>query len=186
MSRFLIPHSAAREAGFSLVELLVAAMVMLISSMGGTYLFNQATHQANAISRRLQQQFAVSNDLATILDLNDRYSCADLPTEDCSPRAEPPDQNQYVPNTFNAELNDPNLSKPNFSQLCERGLANDLVKEIQEETLPPGVARHTAILDSVDANGKSVPPHRYRVSWSADGRVLRQVQLVPTVAAWCP
>ena len=63
---------AQRNSGFSLVELLVAAVVMAISSMGGTYLFNQA----RAISQTLEQQFAISNELAVIRDHNDRYSCA--------------------------------------------------------------------------------------------------------------
>jgi len=44
-----------RNSGFSLVELLVAAVLMAISSMGGTYLFNQATRQARAISQTLEQ-----------------------------------------------------------------------------------------------------------------------------------
>jgi prepilin-type N-terminal cleavage/methylation domain-containing protein len=101
-----------RNSGFSLVELLVAAVLMAISSMGGTYLFNQATRQARAISQTLEQQFAISNELAVIRDHNDRYSCATIP---CSVQTggNPPNQNQYVP----ANPDDP-AHTPTFRQLC--------------------------------------------------------------------
>ncbi len=53
------------------------------------------------------------------------------------------------------------------------------------------VQRTVHLLDAVEVTGgqQSIPPHRYRVDWRADsgnGRLLRQVQLIPTVAAWCP
>ena len=170
-----------RNSGFSLVELLVAAVLMAISSMGGTYLFNQATSQARAISQTLEQQFAISNELAVIRDHNDRYSCATIP---CSVQTggNPPNQNQYVP----ANPDDP-AHTPTFRQLCASGLSNDLITHINS----PEVPQRTASLDPassavVNGTNKSVRPHRYLVTWSAGGRQVRQVQLIPTVAAWCP
>ena len=113
-----------RNSGFSLVELLVAAVVMAIASMGGTYLFNQATSQARAISQTLEQQFAISNELAVIRDHNDRYTCATIP---CSVQTggNPPNQNQYVP----ANPDDP-AHTPTFRQLCAVGLADNLISDI--------------------------------------------------------
>ncbi len=168
------------RAGFSLVELLVAAVLLMISSIGGSVLFNQATHQANTIRQTLAQQFSISNDLATVLDLNDRYSCT---TGTCSATlaGDPPDQDQYVPD----DPDDPSHN-PTFRQLCTSGLADDLVAQINSTAVAagPNVSRQA----SLDPPGSttSIPPHRYRVRWSSGGRTLRQVQLTPTVAAWCP
>jgi prepilin-type N-terminal cleavage/methylation domain-containing protein len=174
---------AQRNSGFSLVELLVAAVVMAISSMGGTYLFNQATRQARAISQTLEQQFAISNELAVIRDHNDRYSCATIP---CSVQigVNPPNQNQYVP----ANPDDP-AHTPTFRQLCTVGLADNLISHINSTPKLTGseITRRASTDLSSYGSPSSTPPQRYLVRWSGtDGRVLRQVQLIPTVAAWCP
>lgn len=170
---------AQRNSGFSLVELLVAAVVMAISSMGGTYLFNQA----RAISQTLEQQFAISNELAVIRDHNDRYSCATIP---CSVQigVNPPNQNQYVP----ANPDDP-AHTPTFRQLCTVGLADNLISHINSTPKLTGseITRRASTDLSSSGSPSSTPPQRYLVRWSGtDGRVLRQVQLIPTVAAWCP
>ena len=172
-----------RNSGFSLVELLVAAVVMAIASMGGTYLFNQATSQARAISQTLEQQFAISNELAVIRDHNDRYTCATIP---CSVQTggNPPNQNQYVP----ANPDDP-AHTPTFHELCTLGLADNLIRHIN--STPKLTGSEITRLASADLSSTGTPssttPHRYLVRWSStDGRVLLQVQLIPTVAAWCP
>ena len=178
-----------RNSGFSLVELLVAAVLMAISSMGGTYLFNQATSQARAIRQTLEQQFAINNELAVIRDHNDLYSCA---SGSCSVQTgvNPPNQNQYVP----ANPDDP-AHTPTFRQLCASGLSNVLIDHINSTAVPQltggnDVSRNASLdpASSAVVNGtnKSVRPHRYLVTWSAGGRQVRQVQLIPTVVAWCP
>lgn len=173
------PHhtSPQRSQGFSLVELLVAAVLMLVASMGGTVLFNQATQQANAIRRTLEQQFAISADLASIIDRNDRYTCSSgtcMEPVNPSPSDDPPNQNGYVP------------SNPQTMQaICQQGLADALVTSIgtTATAIGPGVMRTASFPDNTQT---SVPPHRYTVTWKSGDRVLRQVQLIPTVAGWCP
>ena len=174
---------AQLNSGFSLMELVVAVVLIAISSIGGTYLFNQATRQAKAISHTLKQQFAISNELAVIRDHNDRYSCATIP---CSVQTggNPPNQNQYVP----ANPDDP-AHTPTFRQLCALGLADNLISHIN--STPKLTGSEITRLASADLSSTGSPssttPHRYLVRWSStDGRVLRQVQLIPTVAAWCP
>lgn len=164
------------SAGFSLVELLVAAVLMVISSIGGTILFNNATRQANAIRVSLQQQFTMANDLAEILELNDRYVCTGT---NCSikTQSDVPNQNEYIALTA-AEANSP------FRNLCASGLTDQLVTAINAapQVSGPDVERIAS------NTNPSLPPHHYLVTWTSttNGRVLRQVQLIPTVAAWCP
>lgn len=172
--------------GFSLVELLVAALLMAISSLGGTYLFTQATQQARAISETLQQQFEISNELAVIRDRNDRYTCA---SGACTVKlvGDPPNQDQYAP----ADPDNP-AHTPTFRQLCQTELADNLISHINNQAAKQtdiAVSRKASTDPSTTIPPTSTPPHRYVVTWrtnDADQRVLRQVQLIPTVAAWCP
>ena len=173
-------NGCSKSSGFSLVELLVAAVVMVLSSIGGGALFNSATRQVNTIHESLTQQFSISNDLATVLELNDRYSCASG-TCSASLGGDPPNQSSYVPD----DPDDPAHS-PTFRQLCGAGLANGLVNQVNATAVVagPNVTR-VASLEPAGSTS-SATPHRYRVRWSSNGRTLRQVELIPTVAAWCP
>lgn len=176
------PRSAPHPAGFSLVELLVAAMLMMISTIGGTWLFNSATGQANAIRLTLRQQFAISNDLATLQEISDRYSCA---SGTCTAvlTGNPPNQDGYVPVDVNGTVDQA------FLDLCAAGLSDGLVSQINAtpsaDLINQGINRTAS---HEPAGTSSVPPHRVRVRWTddANGRTLRQVQLTPTVAGWCP
>lgn len=172
--------ACSRSSGFTLVELLVAAVVMMLASIGGSALFNAATRQVNTIHQALTQQFSISNDLATVLELNDRYSCA---SGTCSAdlSGDPPNQNNYVPD----DPDDP-AHTPTFRQLCAAGLANGLVTQVNATAVEagPNVTRMASLQPA--GSTSSATPHRYQVRWSSNGRTLRQVELIPTVAAWCP
>lgn len=185
--------SPGPRPGFTLVEILIAAVVMVVSTIGSTLLFNQATRQGLTGNQRLQEQLAVSRDLASILEVNERYSCAaggctatlsavqhgqELPP--------PPDQDGYAP----ADIDASPEGIPSFRDLCARGLLTNLISALGARTLEgTGVRRTVSLLDAASSGTAqaSIPPHRYRVDWrNAEGRLLRQVQLIPTVAAWCP
>lgn len=170
--------------GFTLVEILIAAVVMVFSTIGSAVLFNQATRQGISSNRHLGEQLAISRDLAALLDLNERYNCGE---SGCGVNSALPDQDEYAP----AEIGSAQGS--DFRALCNQGLLNDLfASHIGTQTLPGTTVQRTVhLLDAVEVTGgqQSISPHRYRVDWRADsgnGRLLRQVQLIPTVAAWCP
>lgn len=201
-SRRRLPAST----GFTLVEVLMAAVVMLLSSIGGTALFNQATRQAGDIQMRVQQQFAVSRDLASVLESNERYACHSFATsQSCSDSLNvaaatpPPDQDHYAPADIDApEPEDPDDPDPpaTFRGVCASGLLTDLLSflQVDNEAHTSATLAGTGVTRDVDldpaskgADGLSIPPHRYIVTWKdGQSRVLRQVQLSPTVAAWCP
>jgi hypothetical protein len=98
---------------------------------------------------------------------------------------DPPNQNNYAP----ADPDD-TTHTPNFRQLCQSGLADGLIAHINTQApklTDSGVIRQASTDLTSTASPVSTPPHRYLVRWSTtNGRVLRQVQLIPTVAAWCP
>lgn len=191
--------------GFTLVELLIAAVVMVLSTIGSAVMFNQATRQGLSGNLRLEEQLAISRDLAAILEINERYSCASGP---CSVTLNavqpgealppPPDQGGYAP----ADVDATPTGGRSFRALCAQGLLTNLLAalqttgEIDGEATPgrtilvgTSVQRTVSLLEAGGSGTatESLPPHRYRVDWrDADGRLLRQVQLIPTVAAWCP
>lgn len=199
MLRHLLHPSPRPRRGFTLVEILIAAAVMMLSTIGSAVLFNMATRQGLSSDLRLQEQLAISRDLATILDLNERYNC-DLSGCGIAPDLEsPPDQDDYAPADADAILPGVLPAGSSFRSLCESGLLSNLISALQStgdihpEARPgeirlagTAVRRTVSRLDLNEAQ-QSLPPHRYRVDWrDGDGRLLRQVQLIPTIAAWCP
>lgn len=192
--------------GFTLVEILVAAVVMVLSTIGSTVLFNQSTRQRLSGDQRLQEQLAISRDLAAILEVNERYNCD--PTHGCAaalsavmpdqPLAAPPDQDAYAPANVDALL----PGGRSFRDLCDSGLLTNLFTALEAagdldrnastgtSTLVGTRVQRTVSLQDATGAGtgrQSLAPHRYRVDWrDGEGRLLRQVQLIPTVAAWCP
>lgn len=198
MRRFRWLRQSTPRPGFTLVELLIASVVMVLATIGSTVLFNQATRQGLSGNRRLEEQLAISRDLAAILEVNERYNC-DLSGCDATPDqpSDPfPDQADYAP----AEIDAPLPGGSSFRALCASGLLTNLLEalerigEIDTQTQPgkillsgTQVERTVSLLDVDSTTQASLPPHRYRVDWlAADDRLLRQVQLSPTVAAWCP
>ena len=197
---------AGPRPGFTLVEILIAAVVMVLSTIGSTVLFNQATRQGLSGNHRLQEQLAISRDLAAILEVNERYNCDPLhgcavPAAEGTPQVplpDPPDQDAYAPPNADAIL----PGGRSFRDLCDSGLLTALFSaleaagEIHREgptqaitLVGTHVQRTVSLLDATGtaAARQSAPPHRYRVDWlDGQGRLLRQVQLIPTVAAWCP
>lgn len=189
--------------GFTLVEVLMAALVMLLSAIGGSNLVNQSTRQVGGITARLHEQYAISRDLASILETNERYTCVDLIADgvcritqaDQPGEASPPDQDHYAPPLVDGRQSS---TTPSFGELCEQGLLTSLLGSLGANQ-PNGTLLNTGYADitlrrfvSVDpasrsAETVSIRPHRYLVSWkNGQDKLLRQVQLTPTVAAWCP
>lgn len=166
-------------AGFSLVEIIVATALMVIVATGSAMLFMLSNRQSTSTRGRLEQQSAISDDIATIQSLNDRYSCTSG-SGSCAVAATDPGEDGYYPSGSGADTNfDINL--------CESSaLLTNLITAIDASDPPPsfatlGITRQSPSLDSDTSS------HRYTVTWvDGNGRSLRQITLVPTVANWCP
>lgn len=172
-----LPPPPATGKGFSLVEMLVSSVILVIAGIGSVGLFTLSSRQA-ALSRSIEEgQFAISIDLANVLRMNDRYVCT---ASGCaiSGGTTPPGENGYYPADssgqalFLAKCADGSLSQGLVSLINEMGTtaqmqAQKMERAAVQDTSTPGA-------------------HRYSVSWKVNGALIRQITLTPTTAAWCP
>jgi hypothetical protein len=159
---------------------MLAAVLMVIAAVGSAILFTLSNQQTLTSRGKQEQQSAISDDLAAILELNDRYSCSNG-ADACAVATSDPGEDGYYPQT--------SAPDDNFDiALCANGgLLNNLISAITDQAAPAsfaslGVQRKEPVIDTTD-----LASNRYSITWvDAGGRRLRQVTLVPTVAHWCP
>jgi type II secretory pathway pseudopilin PulG len=190
--------------GFSLVELIVAAAMLLIVLGSLASIFSSTNRQTAATDRRYRQESNIDADLALISKLNEHYTCAKgvdgadnkLTISCTSAMNTHPDQNGYFPDPVAA----PDVVT-SFESYCNESSSNQLLSPLIGliGTLAPDN-------DEIVVNGRSLPNltrtvvpdgkgHRYTVSYFdgdtpsggvPSGELLRQASLVPTAANWCP
>jgi prepilin-type N-terminal cleavage/methylation domain-containing protein len=186
------------HGGFSLVELLVASVIMTIAVVGSVTLTQRSGATSSAASARYQQQSLVDADVARIRRLNDRFTCF---SGTCtSAGTTDPGKNDYFPTPVGAAPNIINSTAgDNFEALCRSTvLITQLVADIG--TTPPSALTSAGVTYTIDTSNQgeqplgSSPPnlqsnlHRYTVTYTsaASGEVLRRVTFVPTTVSWCP
>ena len=167
--------------GFSLVEVMVASVILFTSVTAAVTLFNFTNVNARLGEERQDEQAAISEDLAAIVQINDKFSCIDA--NNCSSGSTYPNENEYIPG-------DPN----GLSAICSpdgtgSGFGPLLVNAINNLTLAPrlkelNITRSAKIPTTINAN--NTPPHLYSIEWQKSSITLRQITLMPTVASWCP
>lgn len=180
-----------RQSGFSLVEVLVAAMLLAISASAALTLFS--TSEALFAKGKIQDddQVAINTDLAEIQKRNRRFTCKE---GSCTLVNSDPNEDQYTPAhpgtvppgaSFDSKM-------AAFSSRCTQpqGQASGLVAEFETtalETLPSMTRGITRTFDiNTPSNESPLTPHAYIVIYSKGNQVLRRVRMVPTVANWCP
>jgi type II secretory pathway pseudopilin PulG len=171
-------HSTRQAAGFSLVEMMIAAVLMVIATIGTVGMFNYGISQNSSSRGKQEEQSAISEDVADIQRINDRYTCSNEQT--CAVASSDPGENGYYPTGSN-----PSSS---FNAACLDGTLLDNLINTITTTATPSAFSNLGITRSVSASVSSdVRYNRYTVTWrNRAGTRLRQITLVPTVAGWCP
>jgi type II secretory pathway pseudopilin PulG len=175
-----VTRSSCRHpaAGYSLVELLVSALLFAIIGTGSVTLFSLTVRQQTRTEGLQAEQFAISIDEANLQRMNDRFTCQSGTCVIKTGTA--PNQNEYYPLVGSA-------AEATFLALCSPtssgapALADPLVALIN--AVPP-ISRQAVR----EAETVAQPfAHRYTITWrSRDDTILRQNTLVPTTAGWCP
>lgn len=171
-------RSTQHTGGFSLVEMMIAAVLMVIATIGTVAMFNYGISQNSSSRGKQEEQSAISEDLAELQVMNDRYTCSN--DNSCAVSSNDPGENGYHPAGTS-----PSSS---FNAACLNGtLLDNLITAITTTATPRafsqlGISRTAS--KTVNSDGRY---NRYTITWSKTGGTrLRQITLVPTVAGWCP
>lgn len=170
--------------GFTLVEVLVMLIVLATFLAGVATLFSIITRNTGQFQSGDQEDDAVAFDLSEVQRINNRYTCRDVTTTTgpCSISSTDLSQEDYFPTTAAGQTNFRNRCAYNPQSF---DLVTDLAALIPDNSqasaglTAAGVTRNLITNDQGNA-------HRYTVSYSRDGTILRIITLVPSAAFWCP
>lgn len=186
--------------GFTLVELLVSAVVLVVAVTGSIVAFNLITQSVRGTGIRADQNRRVDRDIASISLISEEYTgCVTTtgtvpadPTTHCSgTNVEFGNSYYYFP-----EVTDPNdattwVDAQAFSAACRstveaNHITANFVAAVNGLAQPGGdVTRQNAVrVNPVDASN-----HLIEITWvdpTRNNRVLRQIEVLPLVTAWCP
>ncbi len=193
----LSPHRRSRGAGgFSLVELMVASVLLVVALTGTSVLFVESNRSSAAAETRYRQQALVDTDLARVRRLNDRYTCS---SGSCTSLGSLElGKNDFFPPPTSTAANGNSSAGQLFEALCNStSLITQLVTDIGGPPAALTTAGVTYSVDSANQGQQTVSEfgtnvvrnlHRYTITYrnSRSGELLRRVTLVPTTVAWCP
>ncbi|MEA5414893.1 type IV pilus modification PilV family protein [Synechococcus sp. BA-132 BA5] len=179
-----IPRRRRPANGFSLVELMVASVLLVLSLTGTSVLFIESNRSSAAATLRYRQQALVDADLARVRRLNDRYTCSSgictsLGTKELG-------KNDFFPEPTSTAADGNSAAGHSFEALCKStGLITQLVADIGPT--PSGLTAAGITYDPIDTTNQG-GVHRYTITYtnSTSNEELRRVTLVPTTVAWCP
>ncbi len=186
----------AQPTGFTLVELLVSSVLLMVGLSGTSLLFQEANQSSAAASERYQQQALVDRDLARVRRLNDRYTCF---SGTCSSLGSLElGKNDYFPTPTSSAPTGNSTAGDAFEALCKStGLINQLVADIGATPAALTTAGITYTIDTAHQGQQTISEfgtnvirnlHRYTITYTSlsNGEQLRRVTLVPTTVSWCP
>lgn len=187
---------ARLDPGFSLVEVLVAVVVLSIGVLGTVAGFNLITQSINRSTGYNQAQLAIDNDVTRIEQLARLYTPCEEPLGEVpeafpycnglvdSPEA--PGPNYYFPSGSGGEFDE--AAAQAFAAACRSTnqsthFVANLVTLIDEGgSLPENITRNVERQDPSDPKNPNI-----KVSYSSDQIPFGRTLLVaPFAYAWCP
>lgn len=192
------PGRRAGQAGFSLVEVLISSVILLVTLVGAVTISVTSSMDSYRTGLRYKKEAAIDADLAQIQRLNERYTCISGTCLIQTGSTDPMGKDDYFPNPVASSLRPDDdhdgvadaaeVPLKNFQNRCRYLNSLDLVtplKALIEATLPvPDGLQRTIAVDATTQAGA----HRYTVTYvdPTSNEVMRQMTLVPSAVAWCP
>lgn len=180
--------------GFTIVELLVGSVLVLIAAAGAALIVANTSRTLQAGRDVDRQQALVDDDVAAVREIAARFTCCSgacgVATAGCFPGATPGDDRFYYPFLATA-----NAAAPAFlegaagSCNVNGGVGNAFIAAIAAnaptsgEFNTQGLVRAVAPVDANDPRN-----HRVRLTYTgpANRGVARIVEILPPAASWCP
>jgi prepilin-type N-terminal cleavage/methylation domain-containing protein len=176
--------SSAAQQGFTLVEILLAVIVLTTGLVGIASLSTIANRNQSTSLGEATRVNAIASDIAEIRRINDRYTCGSVTTTTASCTISSSDLSQggYYPSDANG--------KTNFSNRCAYtpstfDLVTDLASAIPTSSSASSALSSAGVTRTIATNDQA-GIHRYTVSYTFGGNTVRTLTLVPTAAEWCP
>jgi len=184
-ARHFRSHAAS---GFTFVEVLVAIVILSLTTIGTVGVINSATGLVRRSGEINELNTLIESDIAAVRSANDRLVCLN---GTCAIATTDPGAAGYFPNTANQANVD------FFVRLCgyrqesspptPEGIFNasaGFVSQLMAKDLLPAVDSRLQRVVTAEDSG-----HRYTVRYiraGGDTTILRQITLVPATVAWCP
>lgn len=177
--------------GFTLVEVLIASLILSIATLGTIALISTSRRQVMRSGEINEINALIEADLTSVRTANDRLICND---GTCRLSETTPTKTDYFPSVGNpGSLTTSEKSNIRFLERRCAYLSSSGTFDKSEglawqlRSLLPDAApqiKRTISDAAIDSTG-----HRYTVTYTrtgGDSTILRQVTLVPTTIAWCP
>lgn len=179
-------HSSS--AGFTLLEVLVSLVVLVIAGIGAIAGFNLITQSVIGSDIRANQSRLIDEDIAEISRLSEVYNACVDPAGSISTNC----PGQQVGNSFYYFPDPVTPANVNTFFLACRSttaaghITQNFITAINALGQPAGdVTREAAIrVEPTDAAN-----HLVRITWvdpTRNNRELRRLEITPVVSAWCP
>ena len=172
------------DYAFTLVEVLMAMIVIAVGTVGALSLFSSTIKTTYSERKEQEIEAAIANDIAGIDQINRRLVCT---SGSCSVFTSDPGENDYYPNPTSS------AAVSYFNGLCtNQTLAAQAVSFVDALARPTEFTRLSITRNSAAVESYTSTPlktgHRYVVTWVKSGQTepLRQIIRTPTVAHWCP
>lgn len=204
-------QSHRNAAGFTLIEVLVSSVILLVATVGSIGAFNLITQSVRGTGLRADQSRRIDSQIAEISRLSEVYTaCKESDGEvpdDPDPTADPDDQVDAVcgsgasaagiefapPNSYYFfPVDDANIDAFLYDA-CRAGagsghITDNLIDAIDEIEPASGIIEGDVQRLAADRVDDSNPAnHLITISWQdGGGRNLRTFSISPLVSAWCP
>lgn len=182
--------------GFTIIELLIAGVLtaLVVGGTATTLIIANRTSSRGGLQTKLET--LIDQDLAAIRDLNDRFTCCPgsctanaatiataVASGSCS-TSTAGNQNYYAPNQ---PLGTATTATQSFRTACiDATIATSLASEFPAvPAAPSGTTLTRSTVTQVDAAAHRLQ-WTYTATVNGSTAITRVVNLVPTVAAWCP
>jgi prepilin-type N-terminal cleavage/methylation domain-containing protein len=178
--------------GFSLVEVLVAAVIIGVSALAATTAFNVIVQSIGGTGLTADQNRRIDAQIAVINELSEIYTACKSPSgvipenpqTECEGGIIPRTSYYYFPDYQNTANVDAFFTACRSSQPGTH-ITNGFVEAINA-LQSPGGGVSSPVAERVQGNIAS--NHLIEITWSRAPGVgsLRQIRLAPVVSAWCP
>lgn len=189
-SRQLLTRHSYRsysDAGFSIVEGIIASVILIVAVMGTAAAFNLITSSISGTSKKNAANIAIDKDISLIKKFSVDYtSCVNptgsVPVDGAACDVSSTFSNYYFPKT--AVVSEQNQffaacrsTSPGSHITANFKTAIDAIPA----DLGSGVVRQPAVRE----DGADPQNHNIIIEYKSDGSSIRLIKVVPVVSSWC-